>query len=71
MIATNIVEEGVDVPSCNMIVRYSRPVNFGSYTQSKGRARSAHSTYYILVDQSQSDQFEAELQNFIEIENVS
>ncbi len=35
LIATNIVEEGVDVPACNLIVRFSKINNFGSYIQSK------------------------------------
>lgn len=35
LISTNIVEEGVDVPACNMIVRFSKIQNFGSYIQSK------------------------------------
>jgi endoribonuclease Dicer len=33
LIATNIVEEGVDIPSCNTVIRFSKIHNFGSYIQ--------------------------------------
>jgi ERCC4-related helicase len=35
LVSTNIVEEGVDIPACNMIIRFSKIHNFGSYIQSK------------------------------------
>ncbi|RNA38512.1 Endoribonuclease Dicer [Brachionus plicatilis] len=35
LVATSIVEEGVDVPACNMVIRFSKIYNFGSYIQSK------------------------------------
>ena len=35
LVATNIIEEGVDVPACNMVIRFSRIPNFGSFVQSK------------------------------------
>jgi ERCC4-related helicase len=71
LISTNIIEEGVDIPSCNMIIRFTKPPNFGSYTQSKGRARSLNSVYYLLSDEKIIDEFLGELENFIEIENVT
>ena len=71
LISTNLIEEGVDIPSCNMIIRFTKPPNFGSYTQSKGRARSLNSVYYLLSDEKIIDEFLGELENFIEIENVT
>ena len=35
LIATNVIEEGIDIGSCNMIIRFSNPPNFCSYIQSK------------------------------------
>jgi ERCC4-related helicase len=35
LVATNIIEEGVDVPACNVVIRFSRIPNFGSFVQSK------------------------------------
>ncbi len=35
LVATNIVEEGVEIPACNVVIRFSRIPNFGSFVQSK------------------------------------
>ena len=35
LIGTSIIEEGVDIPACNMVLRFNLPKNFGSYIQSK------------------------------------
>ena len=35
LVATNILEEGIDIPACNLIIRFNRIFNFGSFVQSK------------------------------------
>ena len=54
LIATCVVEEGLDIPKCNLVCRFEFPKTFSSYVQSKGRARAKDSSYYLLVD-SQED----------------
>ena len=49
LIATSVVEEGLDVPKCNLVVRYDFPKTFQSYVQSQGRARAKESQYVLLV----------------------
>ena len=39
MVATAVIEEGLDVAQCNLVIRFNKPHNFSSYMQSKGRAR--------------------------------
>lgn len=39
MVATAVIEEGLDVAQCNLVIRFNKPQNFSSYMQSKGRAR--------------------------------
>lgn len=51
LIATSVVEEGLDVPKCNVVCCFDFPKNFRSYVQSKGRARARDSNYYMLVPQ--------------------
>jgi len=51
LIATPVIEEGLDIPKCNLVCRFDFPENFRSYVQSKGRARAKDSRYYILVDE--------------------
>lgn len=68
LIATSVVEEGksisfilfkqvsflgLDIPECDLVIRFNKPNNFSSYMQSKGRARSRENASYVLfMDQS-------------------
>ncbi|CAG0879138.1 unnamed protein product [Darwinula stevensoni] len=49
MVATSVLEEGLDVPQCNLVVRYDPPMDFRAYVQSRGRARSKVNAHYILL----------------------
>lgn len=61
LIATCVVEEGLDIPKCNVVCRFDFPKTFRSYVQSKGRARAKDSTYYILVDRDEQVEKKNEL----------
>ncbi|XP_058793942.1 endoribonuclease Dicer isoform X1 [Phymastichus coffea] len=54
IIATDVVDEGIDIPSCTLVVRYYAPPDFRSYIQSKGRARY-HTSYFVILASSQED----------------
>ena len=62
---------GVDVPKLNLVVRYDLPKLYGSYIQSRGRARAPKSHYVMLMDCEQDANFRVDLQNFRDIEKVS
>jgi len=62
LIATSVVEEGLDIPECNLVCRFDFPKNYCSYVQSKGRARAKESRYYILVAEELKVEKESELQ---------
>jgi endoribonuclease Dicer len=49
MVASDVLEEGIDIPKCNLVVKFDIPKNYRSYIQSKGRARHHSSKYYIMV----------------------
>ena len=68
LVATSVVEEGVDVPKCNLVVRFDLPQNFRAYIQSKGRARARGSQFVLLVDAQQKARQEETLCNFRELE---
>ncbi|CAM6115089.1 unnamed protein product [Calypogeia fissa] len=58
LVATDIAEEGLDIPSCFMVIRYDGPPkNARSFIQSQGRARQRGSTYIILVESGNQDQY--------------
>ncbi|XP_044163480.1 LOW QUALITY PROTEIN: endoribonuclease Dicer-like [Acropora millepora] len=70
LIATMVVEEGLDIPKCNLVCRFDFPKTFCSYVQSKGRARAKDSCYYLLVDSQEEMEKRYELETMQEIENV-
>ncbi|XP_076668388.1 endoribonuclease Dcr-2 isoform X2 [Andrena cerasifolii] len=49
VIATDVIDEGIDIPTCTLIVRYNLPMDIRAYIQSKGRARYVTSQYTLLV----------------------
>ncbi|KAF0920587.1 hypothetical protein E2562_035731 [Oryza meyeriana var. granulata] len=49
IIATQILEEGLDVPSCNLVIRFDPSATVCSFIQSRGRARMQKSDYLLLV----------------------
>ena len=61
LIATSVVEEGLDIPECNVVCHFDFPKNFRSYVQSKGRARAKDSRYYMLVDRKEQVEKKTEL----------
>lgn len=48
LISTSVVEEGFDIPDCNLVVSYSEPQTIKSFIQLKGRTRRDQSDYIIL-----------------------
>ena len=61
LIATSVVEEGLDIPKCNVVCRFDFPNNFCSYVQSKGRARAKNAKYYMLVNEKLKEESKNEL----------
>lgn len=55
LIATSVLEEGIDVPACNMIVCVDKPANLKAFIQRRGRARMRQSRLYILVDEEEAN----------------
>ncbi|KAJ3612774.1 hypothetical protein NHX12_019032 [Muraenolepis orangiensis] len=64
LIATSIVEEGVDIPKCNLVVRFDLPMEYRSYVQSKGRARAPVSNYIMLADSERTKTFQEDLKTY-------
>jgi len=58
MVASDVLEEGIDIPKCNLVVKFDLPKNYRSYIQSKGRARHITSKYYIMVPLGKEGTFE-------------
>lgn len=49
ILATSVLEEGIDVSSCHLVVCFERPKNLNSFVQRRGRARMQESKYFIFM----------------------
>ncbi|EUC27892.1 hypothetical protein COCCADRAFT_9637 [Bipolaris zeicola 26-R-13] len=49
VLATSVLEEGIDIPSCHLVVCFEAPKTLKGFVQRRGRARQQRSRYYILV----------------------
>ncbi|KAH8705121.1 putative RNA helicase/RNAse III [Talaromyces proteolyticus] len=50
LFATSVAEEGLDIPDCNLVVRFDLYETLIQYVQSRGRARHSNSTYALMVE---------------------
>ena len=55
LVSTSVVEEGIDVPSCNLVVKFDFPQTFRSYVQSRGRARQKGSKYFLMIEDGDAE----------------
>jgi ERCC4-related helicase len=75
LIATNVLEEGIDISSCNLVVSFDPPQNIKSFIQRRGRARDRDSVFVMIVPEHDPDdklkswqQGEAEMQRVAQAE---
>lgn len=54
VIATSVLEEGIDIPACNIVICFDEPANLKSFVQRRGRARQRDSKLMLMLA-SQSD----------------
>jgi endoribonuclease Dicer len=50
LFATSVAEEGLDIPQCNLVVRFDLYRTMIAYVQSRGRARHRNSTYLHMIE---------------------
>lgn len=49
LIATNVIEEGIDIPACRLVVSFDPPLSPSAYVQGRGRARKHGARYISFV----------------------
>ncbi|SLM35887.1 dicer-like protein 2 [Lasallia pustulata] len=54
VIATTVLEEGIDVSACNIVICFERPANLRSFIQRRGRARKSGSKF-VIMQEAQKD----------------
>jgi hypothetical protein len=71
LIATDVLEEGIDVPACNLIVRFDRCTTFRSYVQSRGRARCRRANFVLFTSKADRSLVSADYKSWKWTEKVS
>lgn len=57
LLSTAVLEEGYDLPKCNLVIRWDVPQTYRSYVQCKGRARAPNALHAIMVAPKVNQQF--------------
>lgn len=52
ILATSVLEEGIDISSCHLVICFERPKNLKSFVQRRGRARRQESKYIIFMPEA-------------------
>lgn len=64
LVSSNVLEEGIDVPTCTLVIKFDEPMDYRSYVQSKGRARHKESLYYMMIQQQEFAKFQSKYKCF-------
>ncbi|AQK44789.1 dicer-like 103 [Zea mays] len=56
LVATSVGEEGLDIQTCCLVVRFDLPETVNSFIQSRGRARMSKSKYVFLLERGNHSQ---------------
>ncbi|KAL1493216.1 hypothetical protein ABEB36_011312 [Hypothenemus hampei] len=70
LVSTAVLEQGCDLPKCNLVVRFDLPETFHSYIQSKARARASEAHYILFCNANEVNKFVDNLAQYNEIENT-
>ena len=53
LVSTSVLEEGQDIPCCDVVIRFDGIQTLISYTQTKGRARHKDSRFILILSESE------------------
>ncbi|KAG7160339.1 endoribonuclease Dicer-like 1 [Homarus americanus] len=70
IVSTSVLEEGVDIRKCNIVIRFDEPANYRAFVQSKGRARALPSRYLLMVNETKLQELKDSIDLYKEIEKA-
>lgn len=62
LVSTSVLEEGLDVPACNLIIRFDSALTLRALVQSRGRASRRPDSRFVVIcsdDKEQTEAFES------------
>ena len=62
-----MLEEGLDVPDCNLVMRVDQAPTYASYIQSRGRARHQNSKFLSFIDASNESEETGRYENYAKL----
>ena len=51
VLATSVLEEGIDISACNVVICFEKPPNLKAFIQRRGRARKSQSKYVLMFSE--------------------
>lgn len=70
LIGTKVLEEGIDLPRCNLVISYNIPLSYKSYLKSKSRAKTLDAHYILMFDEESTSSILSRLKLYEEINHV-
>ncbi|XP_071514662.1 endoribonuclease Dcr-1 isoform X2 [Panulirus ornatus] len=70
LVSTRVLEEGIDVPQCNLVLRFDPPIDYRSYVHSCGRARGLDTFYFHLITKKQEQSFLRDMATYSAFQQV-
>ena len=58
IITTSVLEEGIDIPACNLVIRYQKVSSEIAKLQTQGRARAADSHSFSVISSGSQKQYQ-------------
>ncbi|KAH8889878.1 dicer-like protein 1 [Thozetella sp. PMI_491] len=66
LLATSVAEEGLDIPDCNVIIRFDMGATLIQYIQSRGRARQDNSVYIHMIERGNREHKKKSVENEVQ-----
>jgi hypothetical protein len=58
LVSTSVLEEGVDIPACDLVICFEPPNNLRSFIQRRGRARMKRSQFVLFYEKTAKSSFD-------------
>ncbi|EFC44058.1 predicted protein [Naegleria gruberi] len=58
LVSTSVLEEGIDISDCNIVVLFDGNLSLRRIIQARGRARQKKSTFHLLIEEEEQNYYE-------------